>query len=289
MRGRLKAILQHDSALGDRITEQNFIILRHRIDLRQHIDVARLRATIAKHERETELPCLLVVVDTVARALGSGNDTDPKDMAALISAADTIRQAGSQPTVALIHHCGKDTARGPRGRSDLPGAIDACVLVERLENGHGNRATCEYAKDDPDGWAIDFRLEQVEIGKDEDGDPITTCLLREGEAHQFAPAQPKAQAAKRWRGERQRILLRELRKLAAKHPEGVDRSMLRSHFLCELNSERQRDGQEPLKAKAGASLFRQVLMRLRDREPPLFIEDGDFINPTEAYHDDHRA
>jgi hypothetical protein len=280
MRQRLKAILQHHQALGDQITDENFIILRKRIDLRQPADVARLLATIAKHTRETGQPCLLVVVDTVARALGSGTDTDPKDMSALISAADTIRQAGSQPTVALIHHAGKDVNRGPRGRSDLPGAIDTCVLVERLENGAGNRATCEYAKDDPDGWAIDFRLEQVEIGADEDGDPITTCVLSEGEAHQFAPPKPKPSTnAKSYRGERQRMLSRAFRKLAAKHSEGVDRAMLRSHFLCELNTERQRDGQSPLSANAGSSLFRQVLSRLRDQDPPLFTEDGDMLHP----------
>ena len=263
------------------ITNDNFKIVRHRIDLRQPADVERLLATIAKCELETHLPCLLVVVDTVARALGSGHDTDPGDMAALISAADTIRQDGSKPTVALIHHAGKDIARGPRGRSDLPGAIDTCVLVERLNNGHGNRATCEYAKDDPDGWAVDFRLEQVEIGNDEDGDVITTCVLREGEAHQFAPPKSKTNG-KSYRGERQRIFVRQLRKLAHRHPDGIDRSVLRSHFIDQINAERQRDGQDRLSPRMGASTFRQVLFGLREREPPLFIEDGDLIIPTEA-------
>jgi AAA domain len=217
MRQRLQAILQHDPALGNRITEQNLIILRQRIDLRQAEHVERLIATIAKHEHDTGLPCLLVVVDTVARALGSGSDADPKDMAALISAADTVRQAGSKPTLALVHHAGKDVNRGPRGRSDLPGAIDTCVLVERLDNGAGNRATCEYAKDDPDVWAIDFRLEQVELGKDEDGDPITTCVLREGQTHGFAPPKAKPTTAKPWRGSNQRIFLKQLDKLFVRH------------------------------------------------------------------------
>jgi AAA domain len=246
--------------LGSRITDRNFKVMRHRIDLRQETDVARLVATIAKYEGETGLPCLLVVIDTVARALGSGSDSDPKDMAALISAADTVRQSCKKPTVALIHHCGKDISRGPRGRSDLPGALDTCVLVERLENNSGNRATCEYAKDDPDGWAVDFHLEQVELGVDDDGDPITTCVLRKGEAYVFAPAKSKSTTAKPYRGERQRIFCRQLMKLAQKHPDGVERSLLRSHFLCELNAERQRDGQEPLSAKVGASTFRQVLI-----------------------------
>jgi hypothetical protein len=279
MRNRLRAIRQHDPALGARITDRNLIVMRQRIDVRQPAQVNRLLATIAKHQHETRLPCLLVVLDTVARALGSGSDTDPKDMAALIAAADTIRQAGSQPTVVLIHHAGKEVNRGPRGRSDLSGAIDTCVLVRRLDNGAGNRATCECAKDDPDGWANDFHLEQVELGKDDDGDPITTCVLREGRAHLFAPAKPKP-TAEPWRGKRQRIFVRQLRKLAHRHPDGVERSMLRLHFLDELNTKRQRDGQEPLSPKVGASTFRQVIMGLRDRDPPLFVEDGDLIIPT---------
>jgi AAA domain len=281
MRARLKGILQHDPALGTLITDDNLIILRQRVDLRQPEQVERLLATIAKREQETGLPCLLVVVDTVARALGSGHDTDPKDMAALIAAADTIRQSGSQPTVALIHHAGKDVNRGPRGRSDLPGAIDTCVLVERLDNGHGNRATCEYAKDDPDSWAIDFRLEQIEIGKDADGDSITTCVLREGEAHPFTPPKPKTPPKKRYRGVRQSIFVRQLCKLASKYHEGVDRDMLRSHFVLELNRERERDHQEPLNPKLGASAFRQVLFDLREITPPLFTEADDLICPTE--------
>ena len=281
MRQRLTALQQHDPALGDRITEQNFIVMRQRIDLRQPGDVARLLATIAKHERQIGLPCLLVVIDTIARALGSGHDTDPKDISALISAADTIRQAEpSKPTVALIHHAGKDVNRGPRGRSDLPGAIDTCVLVERLENGAGNRATCEYAKDDPDGWAIDFRLEQVEIGKDDDDDPITTCVLREGEAHKFAPSKPKSASAKPWRGSNQRIFMTQLNKLFARHPDGVERSLLRSHFILEMNAERQRDSQEQLDEKESAKVFRNTLHSLRDRKPAPFTEDDDHFFPV---------
>ena len=221
------------------------------------------------------------MIDTIARALGSGHDTDPKDMSALISAADTIRQAEpSKPTVALIHHAGKDVNRGPRGRSDLPGAIDTCVLVERLENGAGNRATCEYAKDDPDGWAIDFRLEQVEIGKDDDDDPITTCVLREGEAHKFAPPKPKSSTAKPWRGSNQRIFMTQLNKLFARHPDGVERPLLRSHFILEMNAERQRNGEEQLDEKESAKVFRNTLAGLRDRSPAPFTEEDDRFFPT---------
>jgi hypothetical protein len=66
--------------------------------------------------------------------------------------------------------------------------LEAC---QGREGWRERAASSEYAKEDPDGWSVDFRLEQVELGKDEDGDPITSCIVREGEAHQAAPAKTK--------------------------------------------------------------------------------------------------
>jgi len=33
-------------------------------------------------------------------------------------------------------------------------------------------------KDGPDGWGWSFELDPVELGKDEDGEPVTTCVVR---------------------------------------------------------------------------------------------------------------
>ena len=40
----------------------------------------------------------------------------------------------------------------------------------------------EYMKDGPEGDEIHFRLEQVELGTDEDGDQITSCVVVESDA-----------------------------------------------------------------------------------------------------------
>ena len=37
--------------------------------------------------------------------------------------------------------------------------------------------TVEYLKDGPEGDTIVSRLEQVEVGTDEDGEPITSCVV----------------------------------------------------------------------------------------------------------------
>ena len=43
-------------------------------------------------------------------------------------------------------------------------------------------AKVEYMKDGPEGDEISFRLEQVELGSDEDGEAITSCVVVEADA-----------------------------------------------------------------------------------------------------------
>jgi phage/plasmid primase-like uncharacterized protein len=60
-------------------------------------------------------PPALIIIDTVARNFGTGDENSTKDMTAFISAVDNIRYATGNPTVLLIHHTGhaeKGRARG---------------------------------------------------------------------------------------------------------------------------------------------------------------------------------
>jgi hypothetical protein len=47
--------------------------------------------------------------------------------------------------------------------------------VEKRES--GNAATVEASKDEEDGWTFGFKLEIVEVGEDEDKEPITSCAV----------------------------------------------------------------------------------------------------------------
>ena len=69
-----------------------------------------------------------VVIDTLNRSL-AGSESDDKDMAAYIRAADAIRHAFGC-VVIIVHHCGVDATR-PRGHTSLIGAVDAQLAVKR--------------------------------------------------------------------------------------------------------------------------------------------------------------
>jgi hypothetical protein len=130
----------------------------------------------------------LIVLDTLSRLLAGGDENSPQDMGAFIRNVSEVRhETGAH--IAIVHHGTKASGgSNPRGHSSLTGADDA--LIEVVKQSDGSRlATVVHAKDDADGMRWAFTLEKVELGTDDDGDPITTLLVNEA-------AEPPAAAEK---------------------------------------------------------------------------------------------
>lgn len=125
----------------------------------------------------------LLVIDTLARAMGAGSENEGRDMGLLIESLDFIRrETGAH--VCVVHHSGKDSARGMRGHSSLLGASDMALEVKR--DGDIRSVRVVKSKDGRDGDEHGFALDVVDLGTDADGDQITTCLIRETGAVQPA-------------------------------------------------------------------------------------------------------
>ncbi len=114
-----------------------------------------------------------IVLDTLNRSL-EGSESNDEDMSAYVRAGDAVREA-FDCAVIIVHHCGIDGSR-PRGHTSLTGAVDAQLAVKR--DTLGNVVTkVEWMKDGPEGDTVVSRLEAVEVGIDQDGDPITSCVV----------------------------------------------------------------------------------------------------------------
>ncbi|MCT8974941.1 AAA family ATPase [Microbaculum marinisediminis] len=139
-----------------------------------------------------DAPPVAVVLDTLNRSL-RGSESSDQDMTAYIRAADAIRDA-FQCAVIVVHHCGIDGTR-PRGHTSLTGAVDAQLAVKR-DGADNVIVECELAKDGPQGDRIVSRLDIVEVGTDEDGDVITSCVVVETDAATMptGPREPKLSA-----------------------------------------------------------------------------------------------
>ncbi len=114
-----------------------------------------------------------VVIDTLNRAL-VGDENKSDDMAKFIRAADMLR-AVFGCLVIIIHHCGIAGSR-PRGHTSLAGADDAQIAIERTEDGCIT-IKVEHMKDGDATTPMASMLERVELGIDDDGDPITSCVI----------------------------------------------------------------------------------------------------------------
>jgi KaiC/GvpD/RAD55 family RecA-like ATPase len=114
----------------------------------------------------------IVVIDTLAAVTPGGNENTSEDMGAAIDAAQRVIEA-TGASVILIHHTNSQGAL--RGWSGLKGAVDNLIRIERKE---GLRtAHIEKQKEGAEGPPVGYRLKVVDLYADEDGDPVTSCVV----------------------------------------------------------------------------------------------------------------
>lgn len=118
-----------------------------------------------------DLDSALVVVDTLARSMGAGDENTAKDAAMFVRNCDLIREA-TGAHVMVIHHTGKDEERGARGSSALRAAVDNEIQV--TANGE---ILSRKQRDQEPPKPLHFKLRSVVLGKDEDGDPVTSAVV----------------------------------------------------------------------------------------------------------------
>lgn len=141
----------------------------------------------------------LVVIDTLAQVMPGGNENSGEDVGKVLGHCRAISRA-TGAMVLLVHHSGKDEARGARGWSGLRAAADFEIEVSRDDK--DRLATLTKLKGGEDGLQFPFRLEVMPLDIDEDGDEITSCVVR----HQDHLPQRKVDS----RTLAQEVLVREL-------------------------------------------------------------------------------
>jgi hypothetical protein len=122
----------------------------------------------------------LVVVDTLARSMGAGDENTAKDAAMFVRNCDLIREA-TGAHVMVIHHTGKDEERGARGSSALRAAVDNEIQIAKVGAKVG-QIISRKQRDQPTPETIWFDLKTIELGIDEDGEPVTSAVIQFGDA-----------------------------------------------------------------------------------------------------------
>jgi hypothetical protein len=118
----------------------------------------------------------LIIVDTLSRVMAGGNENTPDDMGALVQNIDRLC-AATGATILLVHHSGKDPGRGARGHSLLHAAIDTEIEVTREAATKLSAFRVTKQRDISDEGSGAFSLRVVEIGRDLEDDPVTSCVV----------------------------------------------------------------------------------------------------------------
>lgn len=121
----------------------------------------------------------IVVFDTLAQCMPGANENSGEDMGLILSNCKGISRALGGAMAVLIHHSGKDSSKGLRGWSGGHAAAD-CV-IEVLRNENERCAIITKQKDGEDGAEFGFRLLEVVLSLDSDGEEVTSCVMEHGE------------------------------------------------------------------------------------------------------------
>ncbi|WP_051180351.1 AAA family ATPase [Caballeronia insecticola] len=179
---RLKAWSIHN---GRALPDALHVVMSQPVDLRSLSDVQRLcEALILAGVQDG-----VVAIDTLAQATPGFDENSGQDMSEVLTASKAI-QATLGGLVILVHHTGKTDGKGLRGHSSLLAALDSSIEVCR--NGVERNWSVAKSKDDADGESCEFQLDRIELDDDEDGNPVTSCVINPSAAPpNWAPEKPK--------------------------------------------------------------------------------------------------
>ena len=176
---RIKACKQHHQTPAG----APIYVIRHQLNLRASVeDFNALMVAIETLVMETGIDFKLIVIDTLARAFGGGDENSASDMMQFVVTCGRIQQIVQGAALMILHHSGKDQSRGMRGSSALLGAVDTELELIRFEDSMKGIIRTAKQKDGEDGTRYGFEMVKVELaapaGSLQIGEPVTSLAVQ---------------------------------------------------------------------------------------------------------------
>lgn len=257
-------------SIGNRLTAMgmerspNLQVLRSAIDLHSNdIDLSAVVKLGNQIVEATGEQIALVVIDTLARSFGGGDENAASEMNKVVGRITAVKEA-LNTTVLIVHHTGKDAERGARGSSALNAAMETTLEIKRKGNIGVIEVQTTKQRDLEAGWSHCFSLVSVELGEDEDGDPVTSCRV------EFVSPGESSKGGRSAGGPIQKRVLARLSEYAATH--GTE------HHV-------EKDGEPVIVRKVSRKAFRAWIIEPHDdgSKNPLGIRNvGEAINSLVA-------
>jgi hypothetical protein len=104
-------------------------------------------AELVRAVRSAKVEPRLIIIDTLARCFGGGDENGASDMGTFVASTDELRANFPGATVLVVHHTGKDPNRGERGHTALRAAADTILRLSK--NGSALTLRCKQKDADP--------------------------------------------------------------------------------------------------------------------------------------------
>jgi hypothetical protein len=153
-----------------------FSIARQVINLLKPNCIDEIVATIRDAEKHHGCKIGVIVIDTYAKgiAAGGGDENSAKDQNMTLANLRRIQEA-TGVHIAIVGHTGKDETKGARGSNAFVGDVD--MMVQFSGEKDARIAEIIINKDGAEGLLTRYKLEVAVLGKDDDGDDITTAII----------------------------------------------------------------------------------------------------------------
>lgn len=162
MRNRIQAYIRGKNM---NMATRNMWIVGETPNLSDAVNVGSLIDTVKEANPK------LIVVDTLSAASGGANENSGEDMNTVMTACRTLHEE-TGALVVLIHHSGKDKAKGARGWSGLQGAVHTEIEINQMADAHARMAKITKQRDAEEGVEMPFQLVPVQISMDD-----TSCIV----------------------------------------------------------------------------------------------------------------
>lgn len=223
---RKEAIMKHYNTPDD----IPFILVPNIVDLCSPAgDTSPIIEAIKMNETYFGLPCGLVVIDTVARAMAGGDENSAKDMGSFVVNCDRIREE-TNAHVLGVHHTGHSNEERERGHSSLRAALD-CSLKATYNKVQGiGRISVEKLKDSESGVPLAvYGLKNYAVGFAEDGTEIDAAALVHStddnggltKRHRDALSAMEQDGSRTWSWDAWKVLLKDFEVLKADAPRSA--------------------------------------------------------------------
>jgi hypothetical protein len=126
-----------------------FILSKTGLNMRDPALIASIKTLI-----DTVSDLRLIVIDTLNRNYGGGNENESSDMGQFITSCDELIDHFNC-TVCVVHHMGKDHSAGARGHSSFYAALDTEITVKAIGDNDVQMA-CTKQKDAPEFETMQF-------------------------------------------------------------------------------------------------------------------------------------